>query len=85
MTMTTTAVAMGGVMFKDDETRTSLRAAATASAPSNVSSAPPPDRLWPILFMGGTWLGSCHIAAMLTSTMVQMTKGNSEQMNPFNY
>jgi hypothetical protein len=41
MTMTTTAVAMGGVISKDDETGTSSRAAATASAPSNVLSAPP--------------------------------------------
>jgi hypothetical protein len=42
MTATTTTVAMGGTMPKDDETRTSLQAAATAMAPSDVSLAPPP-------------------------------------------
>jgi hypothetical protein len=61
MTMTTTAVAMRGVMSKDDETRTLSRAAAMVSALSNVSSGPPPDHRWPISFIGGTWLGSCTI------------------------
>jgi hypothetical protein len=41
MTMTTTAVAMGGMMLKDYETGTLSRVAATALAPSNVSSALP--------------------------------------------
>jgi hypothetical protein len=61
MTMTMTAVAMGGVMSKDDETGTLSRAAAMVSAPSYVLSAPPPDRRRPISFIGGTWLGSCTI------------------------
>jgi hypothetical protein len=85
MTMTTTAVAMGGVMSKDNETGTSLRAVAMASAPLNVSSAPPLDLCRPISFIGGTWLGSCCLAAMSTSTTVQMTKGSSKRMNPFDY
>jgi hypothetical protein len=85
MTMTMTAVAIGGMMLKDNETRTLLRAAATAAAPLNVSSAPPPDRRRPISFMRGTWLGSCCLAGMLMSTTVQMTKGDSKQMNPFDY
>ncbi len=85
MTMTTTAVAMGGVMSKDDGTGASSRAAATASAPSNISSGPLPDRRRPISFLGGTWLGSCRLAVMSTSTTVQMTKGSSKRMNPFDY
>jgi hypothetical protein len=68
MTMTTTAVAMGGVMSKEDETGTSSRTAAMASALSNVSSAPSLACRRPISFMGGTWLGSCRLAVMSTRT-----------------
>jgi hypothetical protein len=70
MMMTMTAVAMGGVMPKDSETRTLSWVAAMALAPPNVSSAPSLDRCRPISFMGGTWLGSCHLVAMLMLTMV---------------
>ncbi len=46
----------------------------------------PPARWRTILFpRGRTQLGSCHLAAMLTTTRVRMTTDGSEQTNPFDY
>ncbi len=88
MTTTRTTLAVGGTTPKIDETVTSSRAAATAMALPNISSAPSPARCWPISFArGGMQLGRCRLAAMLTmttATMVRltMTTGGSERANP---
>ncbi len=86
-TTTTTTLAVGGATSKEDESVTTSSVAATAMAPLNFSSAPPPARHRPMLFArGGMRLGSCRLAAMLTLTTttmrVRMMTSGSERTNP---